>query len=308
MSLLTLLLFSCSQMDVFESEDLSARLEESSGNLLLEKFQDKSNAGASTLPDCEAECVESPVIWSDALEGISVFNDAENLVIEFDLATLNYLAPFDLYFAVNGGTIQKTPETINPATGGIFKQLIPLEPGFVACSTVLDFFGLDLNNDGMVDFDYTPNYRVYEICENNGGPPDDEEEEEEEEEEEDEGLNDDKENGDCDPGLNVDLQCNGNDHTATFTFFTEEAGPVVIQGGLTNGTFKVSGSSNVLTQNISHPSVNRSRANVTRWEGEVGACEEVVITITFSGGNGIGNWTAQRNGNIIGSTSAQTCK
>jgi len=226
------------------------------------------------------------------------------LIIGFDLDELSDLGYgfIELYYSLNDGPFQKSPGFIDPSVRGIFQELIPLEEGFEACSTVLTSFGLDIDNDGSLDLYFSPNYGVYQICEGNDDP-NDEDEEDPEPDPEDE----DKEPVDCAPGLSVDLSCNGNNHTATFTFFAEEAGPIVIQGGLTNGSFNVSGSSNILTQNTTHPTTNRSRANVTRWEGYVEACEEVSITINFSGGNGIGSWTAQQDGNILGSILSQSC-
>jgi hypothetical protein len=297
---LTLLLFSCSQIDVFQSEDLSDKLEESSSRFLLDQYLDNPIYGASTLPDCSDGCVEEPVVWTAVFFArIEVYNDAENLIMEFDLDEFSaFFGVFELYYSINDGSFQKSPGFIDPSDGGTFQELIPLDEGFEACGTVLTSFGLDIDNDGAIDFNFDPNYGVYQFCEGNDDPNDEDEEDPEDE---------DKEPADCVLGLSVDLSCEENNHIATFTFFAEEAGPIVIQGGLTNGTFNVSGSSNVLTQNTSHPSTNRSRANVTRWEGNVEACEEVSITINFSGGNGIGSWTAQSNGDILGSTSPQTC-
>lgn len=110
----------------------------------------------------------------------------------------------------------------------------------------------------------------------------------------------------CTNELTADLTC-GEVNTLLVTFTAEEAGPVVIQGGLTNGTTITSKESNVLTANDNHPSVVNSNANVTRWEGDVDACEEVTITIAFEGGNGIGDWTAKRGGELLGETEDQEC-
>ncbi len=98
----------------------------------------------------------------------------------------------------------------------------------------------------------------------------------------------------CTDEFDVQLDC---DETSTLTvsFSPAEAGTYVIQGGLTNGTTIVSASSNNsnIVQNTDHPSVTNSSSNVTRWEGDLDACEEVVITITFTGGNGVGSWSAK---------------
>lgn len=110
----------------------------------------------------------------------------------------------------------------------------------------------------------------------------------------------------CTNELTADLTC-GEVSTLLVTFTAEEAGPVVIQGGLTNDTEILSKESNVLTADEDHPGVVNSNANVTRWEGEVDACEEVTIYIEFEGGNGIGDWTAKRGEELLGETEDQEC-
>lgn len=111
----------------------------------------------------------------------------------------------------------------------------------------------------------------------------------------------------CTDELTADLTC-GDENTLLITFTAQEAGPLVIQGGLTNGTEILSKESNVLSENENHPGVVNSDANVTRWEGEVDACEEVTITIEFEGGNGIGDWTAKRDEELLGETENQQCE
>lgn len=110
----------------------------------------------------------------------------------------------------------------------------------------------------------------------------------------------------CENSLVAELTCEDN-KTATFTFTTVDAGPIVIQGGLTNGTTITNASSNVLVRNTTHQSVQNSNSNVTRWEGDVEACEVVTVTITFTGGNGIGDWSAKRGEEVLGTTEAQAC-
>jgi hypothetical protein len=109
----------------------------------------------------------------------------------------------------------------------------------------------------------------------------------------------------CQDLLTADLAC-GATNTATFKFTATESGPIVIQGGLTAGTSIVSANSNVLTLNPGHSSAG-GPSNVTRWEGNVVACEEVTITIVFTGGNGIGDWSAKRGEVVLGATPAQAC-
>lgn len=110
----------------------------------------------------------------------------------------------------------------------------------------------------------------------------------------------------CENSLVTDLNC-GETNTLTATFTAEEAGPIVIQGGLTNGTTISSATAVGLTRNTTHPGVQNSNSNVTRWEGVVDACEEVSVTITFIGGNGIGDWSAKRGDDVLGWTEEQTC-
>lgn len=111
----------------------------------------------------------------------------------------------------------------------------------------------------------------------------------------------------CVNNLEANLVC-GTTNTLSLSFTAEEDGAIVIQGGLTNGTNITSATSNVLTRNTTHPSVNNSNANVTRWEGNVTACDEVTITIEFTGGNGVGDWSAKRGNDVLGATEAIACQ
>lgn len=115
----------------------------------------------------------------------------------------------------------------------------------------------------------------------------------------------------CVNELTATLTCGEDFKTAYFTFTAEEAGPVVIQGGLTNGTTILNASSDLLERNEGHQSVQNSNSNVTRWEGVVEACEVVTITIEYEDGNGIGNWSAKRgegdDEEILGTTDALEC-
>ncbi len=110
----------------------------------------------------------------------------------------------------------------------------------------------------------------------------------------------------CENSLEAVLLC-GEVNTLTVTFTAEEAGPIVVQGGLTNGTTILSATSIGLTRNLTHASIENSNSNVTRWEGDVEECKEVSVTITFSGGNGIGDWSAKRGEEVLGETEEQAC-
>ncbi|MES2648250.1 MAG: hypothetical protein V4717_15340 [Bacteroidota bacterium] len=114
--------------------------------------------------------------------------------------------------------------------------------------------------------------------------------------------------GVCNPCVNALTADYGCDGSVTFTFTATEAGPIVIQGGLTDDAIISTASSNVLTRNLTHPAVINSSSSVTRWEGTVEACQVVTVTITFEGGNGIGAWSAKRNDVVLGSTEAVACQ
>jgi hypothetical protein len=98
----------------------------------------------------------------------------------------------------------------------------------------------------------------------------------------------------CDDELTPLLVC-GPPNTFTVTFKAGEAGDYVIQGGL---NAKVDG--DLVTWdatkgdfNLGHQSVLNSNSNVIRWEGTLVECEEVTITVTFSGKCETGEWTAK---------------
>jgi hypothetical protein len=105
----------------------------------------------------------------------------------------------------------------------------------------------------------------------------------------------------CENELTTTLtECEGV-KTLVVTFTAVEAGPVVIQGGLTAGTNITSSSSNILTLDADHSSAD-GPSNVTRWEGSVEACQLVTITITFTGGEGVDDWTAERDDDLLDET------
>ncbi|MCP9201130.1 hypothetical protein MKO06_14525 [Gramella sp. GC03-9] len=112
---------------------------------------------------------------------------------------------------------------------------------------------------------------------------------------------------DCTNEMTADLTCDET-RVLNISFTAEEAGPIVIQGGLTNGTTILVKESNVLNENSTHQSVINSNANVTRWVGDVDACEEVTVQIEFTGGNGVGDWTAERGEELLGITPEISCQ
>jgi len=102
----------------------------------------------------------------------------------------------------------------------------------------------------------------------------------------------------CEDEFSAVLDCaDPENKILTVTFKAENAGDYVIQGGLTNGATIVNSVATAdFEQNITHSSwTNKSGnpARVTRWEGTLDACETVTITITYSGGNGVGDWSAK---------------
>jgi hypothetical protein len=107
----------------------------------------------------------------------------------------------------------------------------------------------------------------------------------------------------CENALTAEVSCetdeDGCNRHVTFTFTAEEDGPIVIQGGLTHFTTICSATATGgLVQNTTHPGVVNSEANVTRWEGDVVACEEYSVTIHWTSTNDdpeiTGKWTAKR--------------
>jgi len=101
---------------------------------------------------------------------------------------------------------------------------------------------------------------------------------------------------DCEDEFSAVLDCTDPDaKTLTVTFTAENAGDYVIQGGLTAGA--VIGSSSATAgfeQNTLHRSwTGPNPARVTRWEGSLDECETVTVTITYSGGAGVGSWSAK---------------
>jgi hypothetical protein len=98
----------------------------------------------------------------------------------------------------------------------------------------------------------------------------------------------------CQDAFTADLDCSGDPKVLTVTFTAEEAGDYVIQGGLTNGTTIESMVADQGFEMIAgHPAVVNSNANVTRWEGSLDACETVTIIIEYTGGAGVGSWSAK---------------
>jgi PKD repeat protein len=100
--------------------------------------------------------------------------------------------------------------------------------------------------------------------------------------------------GSCVNELTTELTSVGENRTLVVKFKAAQAGPVVIQGGLSNGAVIVDASSNVLTRDTTHNGVVNTNAAVTRWVGTVAACQEVTITIEFTGKAEVDEWTAKR--------------
>lgn len=118
----------------------------------------------------------------------------------------------------------------------------------------------------------------------------------------------------CTNELTASVSCSNDEcnRSATFSFTAEEDGPIVIQGGLTRfTTICTASASEGLTQNTTHPGVQNSNSNVTRWEGNVIACETYTVTITWTSANDdeeiTGEWTAQRNDVVLASIAPLTC-
>ncbi len=108
----------------------------------------------------------------------------------------------------------------------------------------------------------------------------------------------------CDNLLIAELTC-GDVNTLTITFTAEEAGPIVIQGGLNAKAIRIGGVG-VGLEETTKPGAS-GNASVSRWEGNLTACQEVNVTINFTGGNSVGNWTAERNEVELGAAQAADC-
>lgn len=110
--------------------------------------------------------------------------------------------------------------------------------------------------------------------------------------------------GGCDNEMTADLTC-GDTNTVVFTFYAEEAGDVVIQGGLNANASITSASAVGVDQVFGHPSTN-GKADVTRWAGNVDACEMITVTVSWTGPATIGDWSAKRGdvtlAEVLGST------
>jgi hypothetical protein len=109
----------------------------------------------------------------------------------------------------------------------------------------------------------------------------------------------------CDDEFDAALTC-GEVNTLVVSFKAAEAGDYVIQGGLTAGATILSATANGLTLNPTHPSAG-GPSSVTRWEGAIGECGEVTVTITFTGGNGVGSWSAKLGEETKGYSESQSC-
>lgn len=98
----------------------------------------------------------------------------------------------------------------------------------------------------------------------------------------------------CEDEFSAILNCtNPAAKTLTVTFTAENAGDYVIQGGLTNGAIIGSAIATAdFIRNTSHQSAG-GPSSVTRWEGSLDECETVTVTITYSGGAGVGGWSAK---------------
>lgn len=263
------LLFSCGQIEPFEMER--------NDQVLL------STGVPITLKDCKDHCISDAkpesyqklhgkdiVSWGNGNHSKTIIYDAYNTETEF-IIVVNFVRvrpgvgddSGNLTVSFNG--VSEEPEVVANESTTTFKFNLPV--GWKACDVVT--FGI-VDDTGDVTNDIQKEYKLYGVCQ------------------------------DCEEGLTVDLTC-GETNTATFTFFAEEAGAIVIQGGLNANAKLIDASSNVLTRNMTHPAViNGATASVTRWEGEVDACEEITVTVSWTGPASIGDWTAKRDGETLG--------
>ena len=96
----------------------------------------------------------------------------------------------------------------------------------------------------------------------------------------------------CEEEFAAELECDGEDRVLTITYTPAEAGDYVIQGGLTAGASIVNTDGGGFTFNSGNPSAG-GPSSVTCWEGFLDACETVTIMIDFTGGSGVGSWSAK---------------
>lgn len=113
----------------------------------------------------------------------------------------------------------------------------------------------------------------------------------------------------CDNELSAVVSCSEDacNRSVTFTYTAgDDVDAIVIQGGLTHfTTICTATATGGLVQNLTHPSLLNSNANVTRWEASgVEECDEFTVTITWTSTNNAalitGEWTVKDgNGNAL---------
>lgn len=106
----------------------------------------------------------------------------------------------------------------------------------------------------------------------------------------------------CDDELSAQVTCSSDacNRSVTFTYTAgDDVDAIVIQGGLTHfTTICTATATGGLVQNLTHPSLDNSNANVTRWEATgVEECDEYTVTITWTSTNNAslitGEWTVK---------------
>jgi len=287
-----MLLFSCNQIEPFTVDDLNADANEMSSSFGLDPFGfgGMENARTYAATDCENFCIdpddpEYSVQRSTIANNSGSSSNTQNRVFTYDV--YNTLTGFKLdwnYDANNpagrrlrikvsgaGFDGAKTYTSNEVQSSGSGSHTFNFDATWAACG-VVSIRAEILDGTDITDIKSTQNttYSLIGAC-----------------------LG-------CDDELTVDLQC-GETNTATFTFYAEEAGPIVIQGGLNANATIEAASSNVLERNETHPAVTSgATASVTRWEGDVEACEEVTVTVSWTGPANIGDWTAKRGEDTLG--------
>lgn len=242
--------------------------------------------------DCNLVCIPSDesVLYPDADSLVQIVgNPVNGNYRRVDFFAYNSLTAFAVEWTYSatamGNKIVQVTLNSGPAAGGPYQSdpgpdpisdiyLFVLSAGWSACDTI-NFTIAIIDEDGNVDASGDFNYVLVGECTA------------------------------CDSTFTSTLTCGEGDsceNTLTVTFETGGySGPVVIQGGLTaKTTICTAEATGGLTLNPDHPSTN-SKANVTRWEGDVEACTTYTVTITFSGGDGVGDWSAKDgDGNLLG--------
>jgi hypothetical protein len=294
----SMLFGACSQMATFENEDLLLKQEAAakSGFNLTPFGTGNENARTSAPTDCAIFCID-PANPEYSVQSAQINNNSGPQTRVFTYTVYNTLTGFELAWnyesANNAGRKLKitvsgagfaSPKTYtsNQLNGGPANgtNSFAFDASWAACNDVTVVAEI-LDGDNIVVSG--PNTTTYKLI------------------------------GRCVVGcvdtFSAVLNCDDtNAKTLTVSFTPETSGSYVIQGGLNaNAVISNATATSPLTRNTTHPSVVNGQASVTRWEGSLTACTPYTVTITYSGGNGVGGWSAKMGEVVHGSSNMQSC-